>query len=92
MIEIKEIELIRVKLELGETLFVKIKSDDIGEFDLESLSSGLRKKFPNNQVIAIVVVTNDDIQLTSVKDVSYTESYNSQPCCTGNGCTCDKKE
>jgi len=81
MTEIKllEAEINKVKLEPGEVLVVKVKSDEITQSDMNSLSEGLKAIFVNNKVVVLCCSPKDEISLTAVKQADYPVNDGNQP-------------
>jgi hypothetical protein len=88
--EIKELFITKLNLEPGDTLFVKVKSDEVTSYALEALGEQLRETFPNNKVIVFGMGESDDIELTTVKDASYNDCSKPDSYC--QDCSCGKKE
>lgn len=93
-ITFNEVEVQKLNLQPGEVLVVKVRSDEIGEYDIQQLSNGLRKVFPNNKVVVLSVGESGSIDLTIAKGSEYPEEVK-QDCSTVNycnSCSCGKKE
>lgn len=90
-------EISKLNLQPGDTLSVKIISDEIDENDSESLREKFKSLFPNNKIFCLTVPRGSDIQLEVItadtepvpaapaKDCSVPTNY-----C--NDCACGKKE
>jgi hypothetical protein len=87
-ITLKEIEVVKLNLQPGETLVVKIKSDEIDESFMEFFKKSLKPHFPNNEVLIVGMYASDDIEFSTIKDESAT-SCGPSFC---EDCNCGKKE
>jgi hypothetical protein len=89
--EIKEIITQKITLEPGEVLVVTLKIDDDIEYaQMRELGDNLRSIFPDNKVVVFRVGSDQDIQLTTVKDSSYNDCSKPDSYC--QDCSCGKKE
>ena len=73
-VNIKELDVYRLNLKPGETLFVKVKSDNLSNESLERFGNTLRFMLPNNQVIVMGIGESEEIDLTILsQSVNVTE-------------------
>ena len=89
-IKLNEVDVQKLNLQPGEVLVVKIRSDEISQYDVQRLSEGLKSFFTNNKVIILAVGANDSIDLTVAKESEYTpiERETEESCCRGcSNCT-----
>lgn len=89
-----EADVQKLDLKPGEVLVVKIKSDELDQYSMDSLSKGLKSYFPKNKVLIMGVGEEGSIDLTVVKDVMYSEPVK-EDCSTidyCSSCACGKKE
>jgi len=66
MIEIKEIEVQKLKINPGDFLAITVKSSNISDSDVESLISHLKTVFPNNKVMVHLLQPEDTIEYSVV--------------------------
>lgn len=90
LVQVVEAQVYRLNLKPEEILLVKIKSDQLDSSALDSIRKGFKQLLPNNKVAIMSVGTDDDIELTSVKDSSYTDCASPKSYC--QDCSCGKKE
>lgn len=67
-------EISKLNLQPGDTLSVKIISDEIDENDAESLREKFKSLFPNNKIFCLTVPRGSDIQLEVIKSSAVTAS------------------
>ena len=86
-ITLKEVEVVKLNLQPGETLVLKIKSDEVDSFLLDSFKKSLKPHFPNNEVLILGMNPYDDIEFSTIK----TEVASCGPSFCED-CNCGKKE
>lgn len=59
-------EMSRVILKPGDTLVVKIKSDNVDTETLEKFKSSFKQKFPDNTILVLLMSPGDDIELSTI--------------------------
>lgn len=72
-LKLNEIEIRKLNPQTGEVLLFTIKSNSIGNEEIQALSDGLKAFFPNNKVAVLSVGTQDNIDLTIIQESSNVE-------------------
>jgi hypothetical protein len=95
-ITLKEIEVMRLNPQPGETLLFKFIGDDFDESAVSNFRQALQKFFPNNRIAVMAFQNGNNVELTTVVDSSYTEPEPVKDCSVPtsycNDCGCGKKE
>jgi hypothetical protein len=91
-LKLNEVEVTKLNLQPGETLVVTLRSDEIGEYDMDSLGAAFRKAFPNNRVAVLNVGTNGDVKFQSIKEEVKDLSCSNSPVGYCGDCNCGKRE
>lgn len=81
-------ELVRLSLNPGDVLGVKITSNDIDENSLSVLKQQLEHLFPNNKIMLFCMPPNSDISFTAIQGTQKT-GCGPKACAD---CSCGKKE
>lgn len=86
-----EVSIQRLTLKPGEVVAVTIKSDQIGQADIQGLNKRLGLLFPNNRALIMALDTTGDIRfgIVSPSEPTYTDPNAANFC---NDCGCGKKE
>lgn len=93
-VTLNEVEVTKLNLQPGETLVVSIKSDWVGQTELNSIKEGFNKRFPNNSVLVLGFGMDDSVKFTSIAALE-TKTQSSVGCGTQSycsDCSCGKKE
>ncbi len=86
----KEVELIRIKLEPGEVLAVKIFSDDADSEYLDAFRKSIQGFFPNNNVLLFLFSREDNMTMEAIKPIEQVRNCSTTSYCLD--CNCGKKE
>lgn len=89
-IKLNEVELTKLSLAPGDVLLFKFTSNDISPEDISGLREYLKKLFPNNDALVMIVPTESKLDV--LKIVSPEVKDCSQPTSYCNDCSCGKKE
>lgn len=96
--KVKELEISKIALELGQVLVVKIFSDDTSQEDLAVLKGQLQSLFPNNRIMLFALPSDGKIEM-DVLDTREPLLMAKEPvslCATPtaycSNCNCGKKE
>lgn len=85
---LREMEVTKLDLQPGQTLMVTIKHEDLDQFSLQHLRLGLKRAFPNNQVMVFGMGLEGDVKFAVVNEPIASEP-NLGYC---GDCGCGKKE
>ena len=94
-LKFNEVEVQKLNLQPEEVLIVKIRSDELTAYAMDSLRNGFKNLLPNNRVVVLGVDTDGSIDLTIAKGSEYPVEVPKVDCSTVNycdSCSCGKKE
>lgn len=85
----KEVEVIKLNFNAGDTVAMVIKSDDIDGRTIQTIKENMIKNFPGVKILIFGIGLNDSINFTS-----FSENKEVSSCATGQfcvDCNCGKK-
>ncbi len=85
-----EVQIAKLNLGPGEVLAVTIKTDWADESAIQSIKTGLKKVFPDNEVLIFGVGLDDKVEFSTIKQNSEISSCSSGSYCLD--CNCGKKQ